>query len=431
MARSGVAISKLLSHYENEITLTDLKEQEPNLVKELEDLGIHVIITEHQEDLVNDTLDVVIKNPVIPKNNLAVVKAKKLQIPVINELEASYELLPKNVTIIGITGSNGKTTTTTMTYEMLKYSSHKVHLAGNIGIPLADIVSDVKEGDIIVLEISDHQLMDMYDFTTNISVLTNLSEVHLDFHGNYENYKNTKKKIFAHHTKDSIAILNAGNEDVLELTKEIPSKKLYFSAKQKADICLEDGYIVYNGEKIISTKDICVKGNHNYENSMVAILIAKMFEVSNEDIKKFLKEFKGVEHRMEYVTTLNGRKFYNDSKATNNESTIIALDSFTEPTILIMGGLDRNIPFDSIAPHLIHTKKIICYGETKEKMKKFGELNGKEVLVMDTLEEATKKAYQESAEGDVILLSPACASWDQFDNFETRGKIFKEIVKNL
>ncbi len=431
MARSGVAISKLLSQYDNDITLTDLKEQSSSLVKELENLGIHIVITDHQEDLVNDTFDIVIKNPAIPKNNPAVIKAKELQIPVINELEASYELLPKNVTIIGITGSNGKTTTTTMTYEMLKRSNHKVHLAGNIGIPLADIVSDVKEGDIIVLEISDHQLMDMYDFTTNIGVLTNLSEVHLDFHGSYENYKNIKKKIFANHTKDSIAILNAGNKDILELTQNIPSKKIYFSAKEKADICLEEGDIVYNEEKIISTKDIRVKGNHNYENSMVAILIAKMFDVTNEDITKYLKEFKGVEHRIEYVTTLNGRKFYNDSKATNNESTIIALDSFTESTILIMGGLDRNIPFDSIAPHLIHTKKIICYGETKEKIKELGELNGKEVLVTETLEEATKLAYQESAEGDVILLSPACASWDQFDNFETRGQIFKEVVKKL
>ena len=431
MARSGVAISKLLSQYDNDITLTDLKEQSLSLVKELENLGIHIVITDHQEDLVNDTFDIVIKNPAIPKNNPAVIKAKELQIPVINELEASYELLPKNVTIIGITGSNGKTTTTTMTYEMLKRSNHKVHLAGNIGIPLADIVSDVKEGDIIVLEISDHQLMDMYDFTTNIGVLTNLSEVHLDFHGSYENYKNIKKKIFANHTKDSIAILNAGNKDILELTQNIPSKKIYFSAKEKADICLEEGDIVYNEEKIISTKDIRVKGNHNYENSMVAILIAKMFDVTNEDITKYLKEFKGVEHRIEYVTTLNGRKFYNDSKATNNESTIIALDSFTEPTILIMGGLDRNIPFDSIAPHLIHTKKIICYGEAKEKIKEFGKLNGKEVLITETLEEATKLAYQESAEGDVILLSPACASWDQFDNFETRGQIFKEVVKKL
>ena len=431
MARSGVAISKLLSQYDNDITLTDLKEQSSSLVKELENLGIHIVITDHQEDLVNDTFDIVIKNPAIPKNNPAVIKAKELQIPVINELEASYELLPKNVTIIGITGSNGKTTTTTMTYEMLKRSNHKVHLAGNIGIPLADIVSDVKEGDIIVLEISDHQLMDMYDFTTNIGVLTNLSEVHLDFHGSYENYKNIKKKIFANHTKDSIAILNAGNKDILERTQNIPSKKIYFSAKEKADICLEEGDIVYNEEKIISTKDIRVKGNHNYENSMVAILIAKMFDVTNEDITKYLKEFKGVEHRIEYVTTLNGRKFYNDSKATNNESTIIALDSFTESTILIMGGLDRNIPFDSIAPHLIHTKKIICYGETKEKIKELGELNGKEVLVTETLEEATKLAYQESAEGDVILLSPACASWDQFDNFETRGQIFKEVVKKL
>ncbi len=431
MARSGVAVSKLLAQYSNEIVLTDLKEQDPCLVDELKHLGITIVITDHQEDLVNDTFDVVIKNPAIAKDHPAVVKAKKLGIPVMNELEASYSFLPKNVTLIGITGSNGKTTTTTMTYELLKYSNRTVHLAGNIGIPLASIVPNIKENDIVVLEISDHQLLDMEQFTTSISVLTNLSEVHLDFHGSYENYKNTKKKIFAHHTKDSIAILNAGNKDVLELTKDIPSQKIYFSANQDADICLQDGFIVYHGEKMIATHDIQVKGNHNYENCMVAIVIARMFGVSNECIQTFLKEFKGVEHRIEYVRTLNGRKFYNDSKATNNESTIIALDSFREPTILIMGGLDRNIPFDSLASHLKNTKEIICYGETKDKIALFAKENHVPVLVTDTLEDATKISYQESREGDVILLSPACASWDQFDNFETRGKVFKTIVNEL
>lgn len=431
MARSGIAIAKLLAKHQNDITISDIVEQENNVLEDLEKENINVVITKQQEELVNPIFDMVIKNPAIKKDNPAVLKAKELQIPVINEMEASYTFLPQNVDIIGITGSNGKTTTTTITYELLKTTNRKVFLGGNIGIPLASIVEDIQSGDILVLEISDHQLCDMYDFKTNISVLTNLSEVHIDFHGTYEQYKNTKKKIFNHHTKEDLAILNKDNQDVLELTKEISSNKMYFSSKEKADIYLDKNKIIYQGEEILSTEEIKIKGNHNYENCMVAIAIAKCFHVSNENIKKFLSSFKGVEHRMEYVTAIKNRKFYNDSKATNNESTIIALNSFQEDTILIMGGLDRNIPFDSIAPHLKNVKYIISYGETKEKISEFAKKNNVLSKVVNTLKEATLKAYEFSKEGDVILLSPACASWDQYKDFEVRGKEFKEIVNTL
>ncbi len=431
MARSGIAIAKLLAKYQNEIIITDLKEPESNVKKELEDLGITVIITEHQDEILDKSFSVVIKNPAIIKTNETVVKARKLKIPVINEMEASYSFLPKNVTIIGITGSNGKTTTTTMVYELLKYSNRKVHLGGNIGVPLASLVEEVKENDIIVLEISDHQLIDMHNFKTDISVLTNLSEVHLDFHGSYEAYKQTKKKIFQNHDANSLAIINLENKDAMELTEEIPSKKIYFSSRQKTDIYLKENAIYVNEECIIETKDIKLKGNHNYENAMPAIYIAKMFQVKNEDIQTFFQNFGGVEHRLEYVTTISNRTFYNDSKATNNESTIIALDSFKEPTILIMGGLDRNIPFDSLSSHLTHTKAIICYGQTKEKIASFAEQNHLLCYQKDTLKEATLLAYEISVENDIILLSPACASWDQYPDFETRGKEFKEIVYSL
>lgn len=432
MARSGVSIAKLLANYENDITITDKKEQDENLLKELETLHIKVIITENQEELVNETYDVIIKNPAIPKTHKAVEKARELNIPVINELEASYKFLPKDITIIGITGSNGKTTTTTITYELLKRTNKRVHLGGNIGIPLASLVKEVQPNDILVLEISDHQLCDMYDFKTDISVLTNLSPVHLDFHeGSYEKYKEMKKRIFNNHTSNEIAILNKENQDVCELTKEIPSKKIYFSSKKDADIKLEDNKIIYKNEEIINCNEIKLKGIHNYENIMIGIVIAKLFGLENNEIKEFLHNFSGVEHRLEFVRTLKGRKFYNDSKATNNESTKIALDSFKEPTLLIMGGLDRNIPFDELAPHLKNVKYILCYGETKEKIADFANKNQKEVYVLNTLEEATKKAYEKSEENDIILLSPACASWDQFDSFETRGNKFKEIVNKL
>lgn len=431
MARSGVSAAKLLANYPNEIVISDIKEQEASILTELEDLNIKVVITNNQEELIESSLDFVIKNPAIRKDNAAVVKAKSLGIPVINEMELAFHFLPKDVDIIGITGSNGKTTTTTITFELLKLARKDVFLGGNIGIPLSSVVSEMKEGSILVLEISDHQLCDMYDFKTNISALTNLSEVHLDFHGTYENYKEVKKKIFNHHTSQEIAVLNQERKDVLELTKDISSKKIYFSTKEKADICLVDNKIFYFGEEVIHISDIKIKGNHNYENCMVAIAIAKHYGVKNEDIKTFLSTFNGVEHRIEYVRTLKGRKFYNDSKATNNESTIIALESFIEDTILLMGGLDRNIPFDSIVPHLKHVRRIVSFGETKNKISEFAKANGVESIIVDNLKEAVINAYQKSKEGDVILLSPACASWDQYKDFEVRGNEFKEIVNAL
>lgn len=431
MARSGISVAKLLSNYNNEIVITDLKEQDDKILKELASLNISVIITDDQSQLINDSYDYVIKNPAIKKDNKAVVKAKSLNIPVINEIEASYSFLPKDTKIIAITGSNGKTTTTTITYELLKYSNYNVHVGGNIGIPLSSIVTDVKPNDILVLEISDHQLCDMYNFKADISVITNLSEVHIDFHDTYENYKNVKKKIFNNQTENDIAILNKENEDVMELTKNIKPKKIYFSSKNKADAYIDNNKIMYNNEEIIDINDIKIKGNHNYENIMVAVIIAKKFGVTNENIKEFLSNFGGVEHRIEYVKTVNKRKFYNDSKATNNKSTVIALDSFNEPTILIMGGLDRNIPFDEIGSHLKNTKYIICYGETKYKIKEFADKYNVNSFVVENLNEATNKAYELSNEDDVILLSPACASWDQYPDFETRGNEFKEIINKL
>ena len=431
MARSGISVAKLLAKYNNQIIITDLKEQKEETIKELEALNIKIVISPNQEELVNDSFDYVIKNPAIKRDNAAVLKARNFNIPVINEIEASYGFLPKGVKIITITGSNGKTTTTTMVYELLKYSNHTVHVGGNIGIPLSSFVENIKSNDILVLEISDHQLCDMYEFKSDISVLTNLSETHIDFHGTYEIYKQTKKKIFNHHTEKDIAILNKSNIDVMKLTEDIKDQKIYFSSTEMADAYLKNNQIIYNGEIILDCKDIKVKGNHNYENIMVAVIIAKMFSIPNEKIKEFFAKFSGVEHRIEYVKTVNERQFYNDSKSTNNTATITALKSFTEPTILLMGGLDRNIPFDEISQYLTHVKVIICFGETKDKLKDFAIKNNKKVFVVNTLKEATIKAYEISDKGDIILLSPACASWDQYPDFETRGNEFKNIVNSL
>ena len=430
MGRSGIAVSKLLCE-KNHILLTDVKCDDLGLIKELEDMGINVVITKNQAELFNENFDYLVKNPGIRADHEVVVKAKKLCIPVINEMEVAYNLLSDGVKIVGITGSNGKTTTTSITYEILKLADLPVHVGGNLGIPLCSIIKNVKAGDILVLEVSSHQLVDLNNFKTDISVLTNLSEVHLDMFGTYENYKNNKLRIFNHHTSNDIAILNGKDKDVVELTQNIPSRKVYFSSVGEADYYIKDNKIFYHDEEICELNDIRLKGMHNYENVMCALAVAREFNVSSDVIKEALDNFSGVEHRMEFVRRLNEREFYNDSKATNNKSTIVALSSFTSPVILLLGGLDRGQSFDELDDHMNYVKGVICYGETRDKIKDYCNSRGIEVTVVDDLDEAVKLAYNLSEEGDTILFSPACASWDQFSSFEERGEKFKEIVDNL
>lgn len=431
MARSGYEAAKLLIQRKNRVLITDMKEQDEEKVNELKSLGVEYIITNNQEELLDNTYDYVIKNPGISYEHPCVVKAQKLGIPVICEVEVAYHLLPKDVKIIGITGSNGKTTTTTLVYEFLHTMGKSVYIGGNIGFPLCSLVNKLKSGDILVLEISGHQLHDCIDFKTDISIMTNLSEVHLDFFKTYANYKNMKARIFNHHTKNDLAILNLGNNDVLEVTENIKSRKVYFSSVVKADAYLEDGAIYYNGEKIIETSAIRVKGNHNYENIMCAIIAAKEFGITNSQIKETLSKFSGVEHRIEYVRKLNGREFYNDSKSTNVKSTQIALGAFKQPTIILLGGLDRGHSFDELEEYMKNVSHIIAYGETKYRIKEFADRIKIDCIVVDRLEEAVKVAYNLSNEGDVILLSPACASWDQYKDFEERGTDFKRCVNAL
>lgn len=431
MARSGYEAAKVLAKHNNQITITDMKDQDTEHIKELIDLGVNFIKSDNPSDLLDETYDYLVKNPGIKIDHPTVQKAERLHIPVTNEVEAAYSFFPKNIKIIAVTGSNGKTTTTTMIYEILKKSSLPVLLGGNIGYPVCSLVDIVKDNDILVLEISSHQLHDMKNFKANISIMTNLIPVHLDHFGTYEYYKQQKFKIFNNQTKDDIAILNKENIDIMSRENEIKSTKIYFSSKDETNCYLNKDTIYFNNEKIIKTNEITVQGIHNYENAMCAIIVAKTLGVSNKIIKQFFKEFKGVEHRIEYVRELNGVKYYNDSKATNTESTCIALSSFKNPTILLLGGLDRGHSFEPLLPFMQNVKCILAYGETKNRIAEFAKENGFKVEQYDTLSECVKRSYNISTEGDVVLLSPACASWDQYESFEKRGEEFKKNVKEL
>lgn len=429
MARSGYEAAKLLSDYNNEIIVTDGKEQDSSLVSELESLGVKVIITDDQLSLLDDSFDYVIKNPGIKYDNPVVVKAKELGIKVINEVEMAYSFLDKSVNIIGVTGSNGKTTTTTLISEFMKNSFDNVYLGGNIGIPLSNFVRDIKPNSYLVLEISDHQLCDMYNFKTNVSVLTNITPTHLDFHKSYEVYQMTKKKIFNNHTSDDLAVINKDDEVSMKITDDIKSTKVYYGHDKTNLAYYDEEGIYYDGKLVIKLDDIILKGKHNYQNIMGAIIAVKKYGVTNEVIQKVLKEFKGVEHRLEYVDTIDGVTYYNDSKATNCVSTITALNSFDKPTILLLGGYDRGHSFHDLDDSMKNVKCVVCFGETKNRIEEFcNDLNIK-CYKNDTLKEAMNVVKDICTPGDVVLLSPACASWDQYDRFEDRGDEFKNLVR--
>ena len=429
MARSGYEAAKLLSDYNNEIIVTDGKEQDSSLVSELESLGVKVIITGDQLSLLDDSFDYVIKNPGIKYDNPVVVKAKELGIKVINEVEMAYSFLDKSVNIIGVTGSNGKTTTTTLISEFMKNSFDNVYLGGNIGIPLSNFVRDIKPNSYLVLEISDHQLCDMYDFKTNVSVLTNITPTHLDFHKSYEVYQMTKKKIFNNHTSDDLAVINKDDEVSMKIIDDIKSTKVYYGHDKTNLAYYDEEGIYYDGKLVIKLDDIILKGKHNYQNIMGAIIAVKKYGVTDEVIQKVLKEFKGVEHRLEYVDTIDGVTYYNDSKATNCVSTITALNSFDKPTILLLGGYDRGHSFHDLDDSMKNVKCVVCFGETKNRIEEFcNDLNIK-CYKNDTLKEAMNVVKDICTPGDVVLLSPACASWDQYDKFEDRGDEFKKLVR--
>ena len=434
MARSGYEAAKILAKRNNEIVLADINpNQDKSHIEELEKLGIKLYLGTDEDDIFDESFDIMIKNPGVKFDNKYVKYAESHNIKIINEIEMAYHLLPKGVKLIAVTGTNGKTTTTSLIYEIVSSAfKGKTHLAGNIGFPLCQILENIKENDYLVMEIGVPQLHDFYDFNPDIAVLTNIFEAHLDMFGTRENYNNNKLKMFQNHTSKNIAIINHDNADAFRITKDIKSTKKYFSSNEKIDgaYLLNDSIYYYN-EKIIDTKDIKLQGKHNYENIMCAIMVAKELGISNEIIVGVLKEFGGVEHRIEYTRTLNGIEFYNDSKATNVTSTQIALNTFKKPTILILGGLDRGHSFEGLTEYMKNVKLVVSLGQTNKRIKEYCDKINIECHVNDTLEEAVNDAYKNAKSGDVVLLSPACASWDQYKCFEDRGTEFKKLVNNL
>ena len=435
MARSGYEAAKYLVKHGNTVILNDggsAEKQKKEQIEELEKLGVTLIFRSHPDDLLDDTFDYLIKNPGIPIDHKYVLKARELNIEVINEAEMAYRLLPDDVTLIGITGTNGKTTTTTLTYEMIKASGKRVHLAGNIGYPLISFLDKLEANDIIVMEVSCQQLENMSEFKPHIALMTNLSVAHIDFLKSYENYKRVKLKLFKNQTQDDIAILNIENEEVMTGTKDVKAVTKYFSSKREINgAYYKGGALWYYGEKILDRDKFLLAGMHNVENALGAMMIAKEVGVDNESIVKVLTTFKGVAHRLEFVDEIAGVKYYNDTEATNTKCTQIALNSFNCDTILILGGLERGQDFHDLDNYIKNVRTIVGIGQCRDRVKTYGEELNINTEIFETLSEAMKYIETIARSGEVVLLSPASASWDQYKQCEDRGDEFKEIVKKI
>lgn len=435
-ARSGYNAAKFLIKRGNKVLLNDGKveeKQDKEQVKELKELGVEFYFGSHPDELLDESFDYLIKNPGVPIDHKYVLKARELGIEVINEVEMGYRLLPEGVNLIAITGTNGKTTTTSITYEIFKNAfKEKTILAGNIGYPLTSVLDKVDKDSYLIMEISCQQLENLTTFNPHVAVITNYSPAHIDFLKSYENYKRVKTKLVKNQSNKDIAILNNENNDVLEETKDIKSTKKYFSSKQEISGCyVKDNFIYYYDEKIMKINDIKIAGMHNVENCMAAIMVAKEYNISNEIIVSTIENFKGVEHRLEYVATVNNVKYYNDTEATNIKCTQIALSSFNTDITVILGGMERGQDFNELTPYMTNVKNIIAIGTCRERVKEYGDSLNIPTYSYEFLKDGFKKCVEVSKENSVVLLSPASASWDQYKECEVRGQEFKDLVKNL
>lgn len=390
-------------------------------------------------------VDYILRSPGVKPFLSEIKEAIKNGVKLTSEMELFVDLCPCK--IIGITGSAGKTTVTTLVTELLKSGGYKVWQGGNIGTPLFSKVEEIQKEDIVVLELSSFQLMTMKK-SPNISLITNIYEDHLDYHRDFEEYVNAKTNIFIHQEKNDICIFNLDSEYIekfLNLKEEnnVESENIFFST-EKSEIkgaYLKDRWIYLNinnePKKVICVDDIKLKGSKNWANVCSAICLVHNF-VSLEDIVATLKNFKGVEHRLEYVDTKNGVEYYNDSISTTPGKAMAALTSFDKKIILIAGGYDKNLDYSGIGKYIIDSSKyVILLGDTKKKIKEAilkEKTYDKDSLIIEevaSLEEAVKLASKVAKEGDVVVMSPASASFDMFKSYKERGNIFKGLVEKI
>ncbi|HWL12193.1 MAG TPA: UDP-N-acetylmuramoyl-L-alanine--D-glutamate ligase [Ureibacillus sp.] len=433
LAKSGVAAAELLHQLGAFVTVNDSKPFDENpQAQGLLEKGITVICGRHPEDLLDEGFELIVKNPGIPYTNPIIDDAIKRGLKVITEVELAY--LVSEAPIIGITGTNGKTTTTTLIFEMLNSAEKKPLIAGNIGTVACGVAAEATEDNVIVTELSSFQLMGTIEFKPQIAILTNLYDAHLDYHGTFEEYAESKFNITRNQDENDWFIYNADQEIVKQYAAKSKAKKVPFTSNGRSEegISADDTTIYWQGEPFIERVNIALPGKHNLENILAALAACILYGSEKAPLEEVLKTFTGVRHRTQFVREWSGRKIYNDSKATNCLATKVALEAFTQPTVLIAGGLDRGHSFEELRASMKNVKSVVAFGQTAERFNEFAKSCGVEqTMLADNVEDAVAKAAEISESGDVILLSPACASWDQYKSFEVRGDLFIDAVMKL
>ena len=439
MGVSGKGVAKLLSHLDVSMVLydgnTDLDKEA--LLNELNLKGRAEVVTGELNEKSFEGVDILALSPGISINAPYVKMAQECGVKVLGEVEIAYEISKGR--LAAITGTNGKTTTTALTGEIMKAAFEKVFVVGNIGTSFASVATETTDDCVIVAEISSFQLESMEEFHPEVSAILNLTPDHLDRHGTFENYAMTKLSITDRQTADETCVINYDDEYLREISRNITPHICYFSLKEDLaeGIVLDGDVITYKkgGEvtPIINRYDMNLLGDHNVENVMAACGIALAMGVDLDVIRKTVRNFKAVEHRIEYVCTKNGVKYYNDSKGTNTDAAAKAIGSMTSPTVLIAGGYDKGVDFtDWIMGFNGKVKDMILIGQTAEKIKETAMSCGfTNIHMCEDLTEAVKKASELAVDGDCVLLSPACASWGQFKSYEQRGDLFKKLANEL
>lgn len=435
LARSGMAAVKLLMKLGAEVTVSESKaldsiEELPWLLEN----GVRVV--NQDKEIFEEDYFLAVKNPGINGKLWFVKRLRERGISVITEIELAFMVsVPQHY--VAITGSNGKTTTATLTYEIIKKQyPEKTLLCGNIGIALCEMVLEYdlmnNEGYYIVLEISNFQLLDIVKFRPEIAVIINLSADHLDFMGSEDAYYSSKMRVYENMKEEDTLLYNVDDELIAQYEKKFPinCKKLNYSLLDNtAHLYADNDNVYYNGEILFSVSDIKVVGRHNVQNILVGIGAAIKCGVSYENIRDAVSSFKGVEHRIEFVREKDGIRFYNDSKGTNVDATVIALRAFSAPVILLAGGHEKGLDLSPLKPLLSGVKKVIAYGECGERIYK--ELTDSTGILVTDLPEALTEAMKIAENNDVILLSPTTSSYDQYTCFEERGEHFKSLVNSL
>ncbi len=439
LAKTGISTIKHLNKLGAKVVVNDIKDKDKlkGILDELSDLNnVEYILGYHPENV--DDINMAVVSPGVPLDLPFILKLKSKNIEIIGEVELAYRL-SQNPMFIGITGTNGKTTTTSLVGEIFKKANIDTYIVGNIGNPVIDTVDTANENSVLVTELSSFQLESIDTFKPHVSAILNFTEDHLNRHHTMEAYMEAKARIFKNQDEKDFCILNYDNEDVKSLSDNVEAKKIFFSRKKSLDCGIyldEDNNIIINIDKkikLLNKDELSLPGNHNLENCMAAAAIAYVSNIDIDVIREVLKTFAGVEHRQEFVRNLNGIMFVNDSKATNPDSSIKAIESYNRPIILIAGGMDKQSSFDEfldVAKENVYA--LVLLGETAQRIKECAQNKGfNNIRIVKDMKEAVNASYQIAKDGDVVLLSPACASWDMYKSFEVRGIDFKDNVHNL